>query len=516
MFPRALFFENLFFFFFRIISRKFRNPKGLQRSFSNVHATHVKHQKYASLSFRSDLSAKTLVFNVEGTLLKSQSLFPYFMLVAFEAGSLLRALLLFLLYPFICLVGQEMGLKMMVMVCFFGMKKESFRAGSAVLPKFFLDDVGLEAFEELKRGGRKVAVSDHFPRVMIESFLREYLEVDCVFGRELKTGRGYFLGLMEEKKKDMVNLEEKDNIISHDDIVAFSRLNSSLDHPIFSHCKEIYYLARRADKKSWQQLPRDRYPKPLIFHDGRLAVRPTPMATLALFMWVPFGFVLALTRAVAALTLPHSLSLPTLAFTGLKIEMSKPRLSFPALLPSSKENESRKGLIHVCNHRTLLDPLSLSFALKKSFTAVTYSLSRLSEILSPIRTVRLTRDREQDAGMMERLLNEGDLVVCPEGTTCREPYLLRFSPLFAEMSDEIVPVALDTQVSMFYGTTAGGLKCLDPLFFLMNPRPGYTIQLLDVVSGLTALSDGNDKSRFDIANYVQSEIGKALSFECTS
>lgn len=248
MFPRALFFENLFFFFFRIISRKFMNiPKGLQRSFSNVHATHVKHQKYASLSLRSDLSAKTLVFNVEGTLLKSHSLFPYFMLVAFESGSLFRALLLFLLYPFICLVGQEMGLKIMVMVCFFGMKKDSFRAGSAVLPKFFLDDVGLEAFEELKRGGRKVAVSDHFPRVMIESFLREYLEVDCVFGRELKTGRGYFLGLMEEKKKDMVNLEEilgKDNIISHD-IVAFSRFNSSLDHPIFSHCKVSFSFPDR-------------------------------------------------------------------------------------------------------------------------------------------------------------------------------------------------------------------------------------------------------------------------------
>ena len=240
MFPRAFFFQNLFFFFFRIISRQFRNPKGLQRSLSNVHAAHGKYQKYASLSFRSDLSAKTMVFNVEGTLLKSYSLFPYFMLVAFEAGSLLRALILFLLYPFICLVGQDMGLKIMVMVCFFGIKKESFRVGSAVLPKFFLEDVGLEALEELKRGGRKVAVSDHFPQVMIESFLRDYLDVNCVLGRELKTGCGYFLGLLEEKKKDMLNLEEilgKDSVISHDDIIGISQLNSSLDHPLFSHCK---------------------------------------------------------------------------------------------------------------------------------------------------------------------------------------------------------------------------------------------------------------------------------------
>ena len=236
MFPRAFFFENLFFFFFRVISRQFSNPKGLQRSFSNVHG---KYQKYASLSFRSDLSAKTLVFNVEGTLLKSYSLFPYFMLVAFEAGSLLRALVLLLSYPFICLVGQDMGLKIMVMVCFFGIKKESFRVGSAVLPKFFLEDVGLEAFEELKRGGRKVAVSDHFPQIMIESFLRDYLDVNCVLGRELKTSCGYFLGLLEEKKKEMLNLEEilgEDSVISHD-IIGISRLNSSLDHPLFSHCK---------------------------------------------------------------------------------------------------------------------------------------------------------------------------------------------------------------------------------------------------------------------------------------
>lgn len=135
-------------------------------------------------------------------------------------------------------------------------------------------------------------------------------------------------------------------------------------------------------------------------------------------------------------------------------------------------------------------------------------------MLAPIKTVRLTRNREKDSNMMEKLLSEGDLVVCPEGTTCREPYLLRFSPLFAEMNDQIIPVAMDCNVTMFYGTTASGLKCLDPIFFLMNPSPSYTVQLLGTVSGSSTCQD-QGQSRFDVANHVQREIGEALSFECT-
>ncbi|OMP11935.1 Phospholipid/glycerol acyltransferase [Corchorus capsularis] len=520
------FFKTLFFLFYRVIFGQSKNPKSLHRNVSNIiHANEGKFHKYPSFVHRTSnlqySSDQTLVFNVEEALLKSSSLFPYFMLVAFEAGGLLRAFVLFALYPLICLVSEEMGLEIIVLVCFFGIKQKSFRVGSAVLPKFFLEDVGLETFEMLKKGGKKVGVSN-IPQVMIESFLKDYLEIDSVVGRELKVFGGYFLGVMEEKKTSKAALEE---IIGSSqtlgsDIIGIFGLKKSLDYHLFSHCKEIY-LVRKSDKKSWQQLPNEAYPKPIIFHDGRLGFKPTPLATLTMFMWVPFGFTLSIVRAIVALTLPFMISIPILCYSGLHLSLS----STPETAQSLPEKQKPIGRLYVCNHRTLLDPLYLSFALQKDLTAVTYSLSRVSELLAPIRTVRLTRDRDQDGKMMEKLLSQGDLVVCPEGTTCREPYLLRFSPLFAEMSDDIVPVAMDCHVNMFYGTTAGGLKCLDPLFFLMNPRPIYTVQMLDGVSGLYTCRgrdrdrdhhhDDSERSKFDVANQVQGEIGRALGFECT-
>lgn len=272
------------------------------------------------------------------------------------------------------------------------------------------------------------------------------------------------------------------------------------------------YLVSKTDKKNWHYLPKKSYPKPLIFHDGRLAFRPTPLATGAMFMWLPFGFFLSIIRILLGISIPYKLAVPILAFTGMRFNLSIPKSSHA--ISNTKKQGKPKGILYVCNHRTLLDPLYLSIALQKPITTVSYSLSRVSEILSPIRTVRLTRDREQDSKMMEKLLSEGDLVVCPEGTTCREPYLLRFSPLFAEMSDEIVPVAMNAHVTMFYGTTAGGLKCLDSLFFLMNPYPSYKVQMLEKVSGSSTCHDGGE-SGFAVANQVQKELGQVLGFECT-
>lgn len=273
-----------------------------------------------------------------------------------------------------------------------------------------------------------------------------------------------------------------------------------------SFVQEIY-LVSTAEKSKWRILPRDKYPRKLIFHDGRLAFRPTFFATLVMFLWVPFGIFLCIVRAVAALLLPYKVALPLLAFSGMKETIS-------SSVTLANGDEKCKGTLYVCNHRTLLDPIYVSMALMKPVTAVTYSISRVSELLSPIRTARLMRDRENDSSMMKEMLSQGDLVVCPEGTTCREPYLLRFSPLFAELTDNIVPVALDMEASMFYGTTASGLKCFDPLFFLMNPFPAYTVKFLQRLPKSHTCSNG--KSRIEVANHVQKEIAESLGFECTS
>lgn len=269
------------------------------------------------------------------------------------------------------------------------------------------------------------------------------------------------------------------------------------------------YILNNEEKSSWQAVPKANYPNPLVFHDGRLALRPTPLATLAMFIWFPFSISLAIFRTTVSISLPHRISNPILAFTGLRLLTAIPSNTYNKN-PTSERCHKPEGTLYVCNHRTLLDPLYLSSALNKPVTAVTYSLSRMSELLAPIKTVRLTRDREVDAKKMGELLSQGDLVICPEGTTCREPYLLRFSPLFAEMAEEIVPVAIGVHVSMFYGTTASGFKCLDPFFFLMNPFPSYKVQLLEKVRG-----SRDESSGVEIANHVQQQLGKALGFQCT-
>uniref|UniRef100_A0A1D1YPM6 Putative glycerol-3-phosphate acyltransferase 3 n=1 Tax=Anthurium amnicola TaxID=1678845 RepID=A0A1D1YPM6_9ARAE len=476
------------------------------------HTPHPKFQRSPSSQATGRLPAphREVLCSVEGGLLRSSSTFPYFMVVALEAGGgLTRALLLLLLYPLLCCVGEEVGLRVMAMVCFCGIKVEGFRLGRAVLPKHLLEGVGMEGFEMMTRSsvGKKVVCVTGMPRVMVEASLKEYLGVNVVVGRELRVAGGYYTGLMEENMEEGEVLRELWGEEGNSEgLFGLTGCNRSQQHPFFSLCKEVY-TATSAEKKAWRPLPRDRYPKPLVFHDGRVAFRPTAAATLAMFVWLPFGCLLAVFRAVVFLSLPYHLFIPILAFTGMKNRLVRS--------PSAPGGAGGGGgQLYACNHRTLLDPVYVSSALRKALSAVVYSVSPLSEFLAPIKTVRLTRDREEDRRRMAELLRRGDLVVCPEGTTCREPYLLRFSPLFAEVAvRDVIPVAVDARVDMFYGTTAGGRKWLDPFFFVLNPSPSYTLQFLPGVP--VVLPDGERRNSHEVANQLQGVLAGALGFEPT-
>ncbi|KAL3508968.1 hypothetical protein ACH5RR_028369 [Cinchona calisaya] len=452
----------------------------------------------------------SLVCDIHGCLLRSQSFFPFFMLVAFEGGSILRAFLLLLSCPILWVLDYEFKLRVMIFITFCGLRlKDVDNVTRAVLPKFYLENLNVYVYEVLASAGTRMVFTS-LPRVMIERFLKEYVSVEIVKGTELHTMGQYYTGLIsgcgllvKHRALKEFSGEEKPDIG-----IGSLTLHDQL---FISQCKEAYVVTKEDIKSCANSvMPREKYPKPLVFHDGRLAFLPTPLATLTMFMWLPLGIILAIFRLFVGIFLPYKLAIFLCTSSGVHIRIKLGHNNSP----TSRKSHTTKGVLYVCTHRTLLDPVFLSTSLAKPLTAVTYSLSKMSEFLSPIRTVRLTRDRKLDGETMQRLLSEGDLVVCPEGTTCREPYLLRFSSLFAELADEIVPVAMNTNVTMFYGTTASGLKCLDPIFFLMNPRPSYTIQILPKVPKELTVSGG--KSSHEVANYIQKQLADALGFQCTT
>ena len=274
----------------------------------------------------------------------------------------------------------------------------------------------------------------------------------------------------------------------------------------YAWMQEAYIVPRAPVEPA---LPMDQLPRPVIFHDGRLVRRPTPLVALVVVLWFPVGLALACLRIAAGALLP--MPLVYYAFWALGVRVVVRGAPPP---PRAERATGRRGVLFACSHRTLLDPIFLSTALGRPVAAVTYSLSRLSEFLSPIRTVRLSRDRATDAAMIRDLLAEGDLVICPEGTTCREPFLLRFSALFAELTSEVVPVAMENRMSMFHGTTARGWKGMDPFYFFMNPSPAYVVTFLNKLPPELTCAGG--RTSHEVANYIQRLIAATLSYECTS
>ncbi|KAK7300743.1 hypothetical protein RJT34_11592 [Clitoria ternatea] len=452
----------------------------------------------------------SVVAELEGTLLKDNDAFSYFMLVAFEASGLVRFALLLALWPvirFFDMVGMsDMGFKLMIFVAVAGVARSEIESvARAVLPKFYMDHLDMEAWRVFNSYDKRVVVTK-MPKIMVEMFLKEHLRADEVIGTELSFNRfGFATGFVHGDSSNSNSVAERvakffDN---HPPTLGMASPTTCINS-IFQLCKERLHPPFFTTTQTYNhQLLR---PLPVIFHDGRLVKRPTPSTSLLILLWMPVGILLAIIRILVGTILPFW-AIPHISriFGGKVIVKGK---------PPSPPAAGNPGVLFVCTHRTLMDPVVLSSVLRRKIPAVTYSISRLSEILSPIPTVRLTRIRDVDAEKIKSELSAGDLVVCPEGTTCREPFLLRFSALFAELTDRIVPVAMNYRVGFFHATTARGWKGLDPVFFFMNPRPVYEVTFLNQLPFEATCSSG--KSPHDVANYVQRILGATLGFECTN
>lgn len=196
----------------------------------------------------------TLVCDIDGVLLRQLSskhfhaFFPYFMLVAFEGGSIIRAIILLFSCSFLWALPQETKLKVLTFITFSGLKvKDMDNVSRSVLSKFFLESLNFQVYNVWARTEYSKVVFTSLPQVMVERFLREHLNADDVIGTKLQEievmGRKVYTGLTSGSLvKHRAAKDYFDNNNKKKPVLGIGTSSSVQDHTFISICKVTFFF----------------------------------------------------------------------------------------------------------------------------------------------------------------------------------------------------------------------------------------------------------------------------------
>lgn len=235
--------------------------QSLQDSLNPIFPSITKYQelvdKNRACSVSSDHHLDTFVCDVDGVLLRQHSskhfhtFFPYFMLVAFEGGSIIRAILLLLSCSFLWTLQQETKLKVLSFITFSGLKvKDMDNVSRSVLPKFFLENLNLQVYDIWARTEYSKVVFTSLPQVLVERFLREHLNADDLIGTKLQEievmGRRFYTGLASGSGFVVKHKSAEDYFLDNKKkpALGIGCSSSPQDHIFISICKVFSFLLK--------------------------------------------------------------------------------------------------------------------------------------------------------------------------------------------------------------------------------------------------------------------------------